>query len=298
MGLSRNIMNNPLEMFKIAFILYIFLFSGFINAKIIITSDLSYIEKEILANPKSTLIVFDIDMVLIKPTDQVYLKYVNHSSKEFLINIAKDLKARHSSEEVEDLLSIIVESKPIAAATPNTVSIFHNIKAHGYQILGLTKCKTGKYGVLDSREETRIEELEKINLHFSNTFPDIEANHFIEFLPEDIQSKLPCAKNGIIFTNKIDKSIVLESYFKFAKINPEKIIFIDDKMDNIQSLEKFCKINDIEYIGFHYNVVRDEADKVVFDKRLAKFKFLVLEHTKSWLSDEQANSILSKLDNN
>ena len=66
-------------------------------------------------------------------------------------------------------------------------------------------------------------------------------------------SQNPCLyRHGIIFTGNNDKGETLLSFLKTLNYYPKKIIFIDDKMYHIRSVEAALQNTNIEYIGIRY----------------------------------------------
>ena len=60
---------------------------------------------------------------------------------------------------------------------------------------------------------------------------------------------VPWLKDGIILTAEVDKVVVLEYMLRMRKYSPKSIIFIDDQLKNLESLEKFCNKLKIKFHG-------------------------------------------------
>lgn len=287
----------------ISILLSLILITSTVYAEIRPTSDLNQIKQAIFVSNKDTLVIFDIDMVLIMPTDQIFIKYVDHESGPFLESVFNDIKTRRSVKEIDELKSIIQLAGHVKTVAPDTARIFNEIQKSGYKILGLTLCETGAYGNIPSLEKWRVNELKHLGMKFHHSFPNVKAGQLDPFIPdiEKYTAKYSCspsADNGIVFTCHVPKGDVLDAYLQKINLRPRKIIFIDDKMKNLQTVETYCKQNNIEFLGFEYNAVKDQAKQFVMNLRLARLQFAVLEQTHVWLSDAQASTILNAVDQN
>ena len=70
---------------------------------------------------------------------------------------------------------------------------------------------------------------------------------------------------------------------------PKKIVFIDDQLNNLESLEKLCTKLKIKFEGFHYTAVSLMTTSVV-DEQLEKLRFKILEKEHRWLSYKELTS--------
>ena len=72
--------------------------------------------------------------------------------------------------------------------------------------------------------------------------------------------------NGIIFAASNDKGTALFTFFDKVKYTPKKVIFIDDKMKYVTSVEKAAKNRNIEYVGIRYSLQDELKKKFNFDQ--------------------------------
>lgn len=93
--------------------------------------------------------------------------------------------------------------------------------------------------------ERTLEQLEQINIHF--LIPHISQEDLI------LPMTHPCFyKNSILFSGNNDKGEALITFFKWMNYYPEKVIFIDDKMKYLLSVEKALEAYNIPFIGIRY----------------------------------------------
>jgi hypothetical protein len=98
----------------------------------------------------------------------------------------------------------------------------------------------------------------------------------------------PCLyKYNIIFTSNNDKGETLLCFLDMINYHPECIIFVDDKMSHIQSVEKATISRNIKYIGIRYS----GCDKYInnFDPIKADVQLAVLREKNRVSIDQQKN---------
>ena len=194
--------------------------------------------REIMPNfDKNTLVVFDVDLTLIK-------------GKQGFPSISNGA----------DLID---------KATPKLI---RDLQKKGIKVIALTHSSSEKETMkwLDSTQgelmpfsNIRFQQLQHFGINFSSAFPKIDHTYLsisTNSPPYFLESGHPCFYKGIIFTNTIsDKGIVLSAFLDQFELSPNFIIFIDDNLQqNIvvaKSLEKLKadKENPLRnYICLHY----------------------------------------------
>lgn len=263
------------------------------------TSDLKVVQKAILSSPKDTLVVFDVDLVLITPADEVFIMQASVEGDKFLSGIYKDLFERYPIHDVDNLQSILMYNQSWRLVTPDTAKIFNHIKDSGYKVLGLTASGTGTFGNIQSVENWRIAQLKNLGITFSNSFVDAKAgtlDQYISGISEHYRNakhpSFPAVKDGIIFTAFVPKGQALGAYLQYADIKPRKIIFTDDRLYNLESVQEYCKEAEIEFIGYEYIALKEQVKDLRLNTKRAKLQYKVLELTKVWLDDKQADQVL------
>ena len=273
------------------------------NAEIRQTTDLQVIKREIFASPKDTLVVFDTDFVLITPSDEAFILSVTDEGQNVLNKTYDDLWSRLSLDDVEEMQSIVMRTKPWRPVTPDTAQIFNEIKNKGYKVLGLTSGGTGTFGKMRSLEKWMVEELKNIDIIFDKNFINAKPGSLDQYIPSISKHYakakhvcFPAAENGIIFTCMASKGEVLDAYLQFANIKPKKIIFIDDRAIHLKTVENFCKKFNIQYIGYEYTAIKEQAKHLKLNQRRFNLQSKILELTKTWLNDAQADIVLATID--
>lgn len=267
------------------------------------TDDLELIKREVFASPKDTLVVFDVDFVLITPNDNVFLMTATEEGQKFQAIIYDDLWSRLPVHELDELHTTIMTTQPWRQVTPDTASIFNKIKAKGYKVLGLTASGTGRIGIISSMEEWRVAQLKDVGIAFDASFVNAKAGSLDSYIPKisEHYSKskhpsFPTAKDGVIFTTYVPKGEVLGAYLQFARIKPRKLIFIDDRLHNLESVQDYCQKFGIAFVGYEYTAIKEQVKDLKLNKRRAKLQYQILETTKTWLNDAQADMLLARID--
>lgn len=214
----------------------------------------------------NTLVMFDVDDVLILDQTKALEQRLPTKKQEFLRGIA--YKKR---------VPILVE--------PVIINIMKKLKLRGISTIALTGVKTGKFPGLDiSFSDWRIADLKKAGIVFNDPFKKI-----IVF--NQLKNK-PLLKAGIIFTAWHDKGDILKRVFSETRCWFNKIIFFDDKAENVVSVAKAADDLGIAYRGYIYKGA-EFMPKTILDKRVEEYRLSVLEKEHVWLDEKEARQRLS-----
>ena len=269
-------------------LIFITLYTTTAFAEIIETSDFAVAKKLLDTADQHSLVIFDIDEVIIQTTDAI----LKPQYKAHLVKWEKELLERTSEEVLVYLRSIIFQEQNIKLVDDQILDTFNKLKAKKITTIAITYIPTGPRGKIAKFEDWGLSRLQKFNIDFRNfnnlpdhTFSDIPAKH-----------GTPMTKNGVTFTALAPKGTLLNALLKYNNLKPNKIIFIDDKLSNLASVESVCKNLNIPFIGIHYTKVI-KSDQWHINEEIAKLQFKVLENEYKWLSDQQAKAILLSVSN-
>ncbi len=238
-------------------------------------SDFYLIDELLKKVNKNHLVLFDVDEVLIM--DQEEYRLTHPYRREWVI----DSKARLDKHHRDTLFSIILKDRNIRLVDPYITAILTKLWHMGIPTAALTKLYTGKFGIIEDLTNWRIKELNNVDIDFTRATP-IKDTIILDTI--DMGRGFPMITEGIIFTADIDKGHVLENILLKAKYFPETIIFFDDLMENILSVEKMCKKWNINYYGFEFDGASliPEAE---LHKESEKIRFNILEQEHRWTTD-------------
>lgn len=100
---------------------------------------------------------------------------------------------------------------------------------------------------------------------------------------------------GVIFSSPLKKGIFLKNMLKASAYRPPAIVFIDDKLDQVQSVEKAAQELGIPFVGIWYT--RAEKEHEGFDPQVATCQMMYWLDCEQPLSDSEAKRIIQTLPN-
>jgi hypothetical protein len=237
---------------------------------------------ELLANildleNKDTLVVFDIDDVVMMPADSYSM-----SRNPYRKKLWKEMKERLSKEEIEFLYSIITTDAKWQLVDSKILDILGILKKLSIPTIALSSFSTGKYGQIEKREEIRLRDLASLDIDFFELSPFQDTFTMNQLSGED---GVPMIKDGVILTAELGKDLVLDHVLKYKNYKPKKIIFIDDTLKHLESVEKLCDSLKIDFLGFHYVAVSTLPPPDNINEQQEKRRLQILEKEHRWVVD-------------
>ena len=107
---------------------------------------------------------------------------------------------------------------------------------------------------------------------------------FIKDNGDLLKGSFPDCISRIIFTNKADKGKVVLSFLKHLNKNYKNIVFVDDRLKNLTSVQSALKDHQINYLGIHYTELEDKNE--VLNQAIADKQFQLLYQGHILLGDE------------
>ena len=217
-------------------ILCIFISFSSTNYGLIIESDhLSSVLEHI--GPRNTLVIFDIDNTLAHPTEEL-------SSDEWFCYLV-DKKMAEGFDYITSVYYALPAAYyaqfniPLEPTEPHIPDLIARLVNNGIAVMALS-----------SRSlfiaERSLDQLNNINITFF--VPNVNPQDLVLPMP------YPCFyKDGILFSDNNDKGEALNCFFDIMNYHPEKVIFIDDKMKYILSVEKALQTHHIPFVGIRYS---------------------------------------------
>lgn len=256
-------------------------------AEIIKTNDTKIIEQTLQSVDRDTIVIFDVDDVLMHADDQI-LKSKNADACKPLV---KKLKQQVGKDKIQDVTSIILLTRKNSPVDPRMISVIENLQKSGIKVLALTNCATGKFGLIPNTENWRIAELHKHGYYFDKSWQNLKDIN-LKSLMKVTNDANPIYKAGIVFVDQTgEKGPALDAFLTYSATKPKKIIFIDDKSKNLVSVEEFAKQHNIAFVGIEYTKTL-EGDGML-NNDIAALQFDILEKEKKWISDNEAAEILT-----
>ncbi|HSX03240.1 MAG TPA: DUF2608 domain-containing protein [Rhabdochlamydiaceae bacterium] len=96
--------------------------------------------------------------------------------------------------------------------------------------------------------------------------------------------------DGVIETEAPLKGPVLKELIGHFSSHPKKIIFVDDRLEQIQSVDEFCKEAGISCIAFHFTAGKKSV--LSFNETVAAYQLKLLVEERRWISESDAQKLL------
>jgi hypothetical protein len=231
----------------------IFLLNLNLNAVIIESSEIEDVFKYA---DKNSIVVFDIDSTLVEI--EYGLEYwVSYKAKELeKIGLAND-KACDLALYTFFVISQVAKLFPIN----NSPKVIGELQKMKIPSIALT-----------NRSLPVVKRTKKL---LKNIDIDFSKNGLIE---KDLDLQVThnaMFSKGIIFAGKNDKGKALALFFNKINYAPKKLIYVDDRVEYVKSVEKEFDRNNIEFIGIRYSFMdgkKRDFDPVVAEKNIDKLK--------------------------
>jgi hypothetical protein len=258
-----------------------------VNAKVINTTDMFLIRQEVLKLTKDDLVTFEVKGVIFSPKDQILAHKFIPKYKQFL----KQIELTKGIEEAKRLDKIVLLNYEPKLVDENIPQIIKAIQHNGTKVIALTGGYTGAISAAQTKEDLRVETLKNFGIDFSSSFLVTEMR-FDSLIKKRSNDLLPLYKNGILFTSRYPKGVILKIFLEKVKFEPKRIIHIDNSIKKIEDVRMFADAAGIDYLGIHYTKAHEnysqELNQAVTDK-----KFEILVEQDLWISDKVAQCMIT-----
>jgi hypothetical protein len=234
---------------------------------------------------KHTLVLYDVDETLIMPTDKIHLPHFFSVDPGRALKNDFELKLAHC---IEDIWSIVLLQAHRKLIEPDVVFIIKNLQSRNVKTLGFTKMRSGTFGAIDSLAEYRFNQLKALGVEFWLSYDQtIEFNQFT-----CDYDGFPMIHKGTIFTNDLPKGQVVGAFLDQLDDTITQVIFFDDLLENLISVENEMIKRNIIYHGYHYKAV-DTFIQGELDCKVVQFQLDYLCTNKVWLSEQEASALIN-----
>lgn len=234
-------------------------------AEIRTTDSLEPIQQEIANSPKETLVLLDVGGTLLEYPDAVL--HPSHESwkydwfKTHFPSISREEKI--ALDRV--VLGTLSKWKLLDGQWPEVIVQAQN---HGIKAVAFTKVAMDP-----SMRDARAPILRALGIPFRNDLPELS------------KGKLYGYAQGVIETEHQLKGPVLKEILSNLTTRPEKIIFVDDRMKQISSVDDTCRELEIPCMAFHYIPMTPVPQ---LNEKIADYQMSILVHEHRWLHDNEA----------
>lgn len=234
-------------------------------AEIQAASFLEPIRQEIANSPKETLVLLDVGGTLLAYPDAV----LHPSHEAWKYNWFQTHYPLLSKEERVGFDRIVLRTLGAwKLHDPLWPEVIVEAQDYGVKIVAFTKV------ALDpSVQGSRVQILKNFGLSFKNDLPELSKGAFYEYM------------EGVIETEHQVKGPVLKEIIATLGKHPEKIIFVDDRLKQIKSVDDACRELAIPCIAFHYV---PNAETPQLNEKLAHYQLFTLVNEHRWVSEKEA----------
>ncbi len=234
------------------------------HAQIIQVNDMKEVIDYFNTANSKTLAIFDVDMVLVQPNDPAF----QMANMKRFGAVAKRIMKEVPAEKQMMFLSLMTISSEPVLIDEFTPQFLNSLNQRGVPMMALTANLTGAFGPIKNMETWRIQNLKLLGIDFSNSAPYQKSLIFNDLA--SYRNNYSTYLDGVLFVNgtTVSKGDAFLSFVKITDFLPEKIIFIDDREDNLKSLEAAIQKLDhrIEYQGLHFLGAQKYPSKAISEE--------------------------------
>lgn len=220
---------------------------------------------------KNAIIFLDVDDTIITPISKTF----RISPYKEMIEEIKNNKDKYTNHDI--LVSHWRLERKIILVDPTWPQIIDQLK-QTYPVYGLTKLDSGQFGAIESMELWRYAELKALGIEFSED-PSIPTGSI-----EDASFY-----KGLFITGKNSKSQTLAYYLRY--LTAETFVVVDDKAENLESIQDGCYSQDINFIGILFQGLNRLENNV--NPEIASLQKQHLIQHAHWLEDDAAQKLLN-----
>lgn len=267
------------------FVIAVFAWSGLRpSERIIKTSTIENIETETQSANEKTLVVFDCDDVLIRTVDNVF----GRKNERLLISCINSLLKQYPElgKKMKKLKGIVAASAKQTLVDERMPEFIKKLQSRGVKVLVVTSMKNeilnGKFAI-----EIRKKELKDFGYDFLESWKDLDSKWFGE------EEKSQYYEAGIVCAKPGNKYTALRNFLAYSGFEPDKIIFVDDNIQNLVDVKKLAKEKNIEFKGYEYTGAELIPHEFKVSRERIIFQLEYLAKNEHWLSDKEAEEMLN-----
>lgn len=204
----------------------------------------------------SDWILFDIDYTLTEPElSALQMSTIKQDKQRF-----RDELAKFTPEQQLLIPVVMITQSPSKLMDPAAPALVKKFQNSGATVFGFTAADTASIPEIGSIPMWRQRELKRLGIDFSMQNPDSPLpNKEIEFSQfPSFRGTYPLYRDGILYCNVLPtKGEVLVAFLEKIAQKPSWIVFIDDTLENLQSVETEMKRIGIPFLGIHYKIQVD-----------------------------------------
>ena len=235
--------------------------TSFLLGEIIPVTSLKDIEEEVGNVDQKTWIIFDVDFTLILPKEPILWGIAEPCLEAIALKINPQFKERDRMYD----WSLVLRDMEWELVNNDSPRLIRAFQEKGATVIALTAMPHGAIGVLPSMADWREGQLHAFGFDFGLSSPKTK---FLKY------------QNGVIYSDRAPKGQTLVDFLKHLEVRPERIIFVDDRLDFIESMEQSMKEEGIPLTCYYYTEA--EIRPVVFIPHLVREKLNHFFTNETW----------------
>ena len=248
-----------LTVLTIIFFINIKLFQSGHKNKIIKIHTIQDAEDIFAQADENTLIVFDIDSTLTTPSDPALRR---HAIKKHLPTYTQ-LTSSLTPYQKQIFDHLLAMKSPSQLLEPGFLDVILRLHKKGVNMIACTASKMGAVGDIEPQFQVwRFNELKRLGIDFSQIFP---GQVLFPDLADYNNGSTGMEKGIICSGHKLEKGVVFLRALAFLACKPTKIIFIDDKLNNVDSFVSIVQkaLPNVKVIGVNYLAVLELPKPII-----------------------------------
>lgn len=229
---------------------------------------------------KDTLVLFDVDNVLISAKDAL----ARDATPVLFETFRKALQAHDpklDDEAFSKYLALLLDGVERFVIEPQISTIICSLREAGTTVMAQTAL-LAKAGVTFSPEK-RYTNLSRYEIEFTKH----HGNTVFDTLP--LNGHLhPQLYKGILFGKQ--KGLILRAFLEKYNVKPKRLVFFDDKIANLKMIKEVCEERNIESVLFHY--VGHQKIPVDWNESRVRKQIEILVNEGKWLNDSAIDLVL------
>lgn len=239
-------------MFVFKYLIFLILITHlttFLQSEIHAVTSMSEIEKWSDIADSNTLILFDMDYTLVMPKNPAFHRPVYKKYKDWRRELINSLTVH----EKTFFSAVFITNGALSLVEQYTAQIIENLQNRCVPLIIFTSSSVGTIGAISRVEDWRYKELSRLGIDNSFSFVNKSPTQFDTLNSQ--RGNYPLFKNGILSTNGSNntKGNVIKAFLELLDWKPTKVIFIDDELRNLNSVESSLSALGIPFIGLQYN---------------------------------------------
>jgi hypothetical protein len=239
------------------------LFCNAAAAEIMEIQEIAQVEKILASNVSSKdWVLFDIDYTLTMPDHPaLQMSTIKQNKQKFRQELSQ------FTDDKKSLVPLLMVTQATSILTESGVpQIIQRLKAKGAIVLGFTAADTSSMPDVGEVPKWRDNIINRLDIKFSSSADSILQEEEVVFKQfPAYRGTHPIYYRGILYTNTTSsKGAVLAAFIDYARTKPERVVLIDDSMENLESVSQHLSEKGIAFLGIHY--VSQQPPKPVSDK--------------------------------